>query len=56
VDTFEDFLVIENLIHNLGIEKPWIDYVNYLISHPEVMQINDKFKRNEGYQKSIKNE
>jgi len=53
VDTFEDFQVIEKLIELLGTEKPWMDYVIAMESNPEIKKLNDHFKRNEGYEKSI---
>ena len=53
VDTIEDFQVIEKLIELLGTDKPWMEYVNKLENSPEIMRINAKFQRNEGYQKSI---
>lgn len=56
VDTVEDFQVIEFLITNVGLENNWIDYVNYLMNHKEILEINSKYKRNEGYIKSINND
>ena len=56
VDTIEDFIVIDKLIGQLGPAKPWIDYVNLLIAHPEIQNINEHFSRNEGYEKSINND
>lgn len=54
VDTSEDFKVIEKLIELLGPNKPWLDYVRALQNHPEIQKINSHFSRNEGYEKSIK--
>lgn len=54
VDTLEDFLVIEKLVELLGTEKPWLDYVRALEQHPEIQKLNTQFKRNEGYEKSLK--
>lgn len=54
VDTIEDFLVIERLINLLGIDKTWIEYVNTLNENLDIKMINDKYSRNEGYEKSIK--
>jgi spore coat polysaccharide biosynthesis protein SpsF len=54
VDTEEDFIVIKMLVEALGTDKPWIDYVRYLDAHPEVRSKNSIFKRNEGYEKSLK--
>lgn len=53
VDKLEDFLVIEKLVKELGINKSWKDYVRYLESHNEIQLLNKHFGRNEGYQKSI---
>jgi len=54
VDTQEDFNLIENLITNLGYNKIWQDYVDYLNQNSELLSINSKHERNEGYQKSLK--
>jgi Spore coat polysaccharide biosynthesis protein F, CMP-KDO synthetase homolog len=56
VDTLDDYMVIKALIQALGIDKPWIDYINYLERNPDIRQINDHYKRNEGYSKSILND
>jgi glutamate-1-semialdehyde aminotransferase/spore coat polysaccharide biosynthesis protein SpsF (cytidylyltransferase family) len=53
VDTQEDFDLIRNLISRLGIDKGWLDYVNYLDKNPKLMNINSKYERNEGYKKSL---
>jgi len=54
VDTPKDFILIKKLILSLGADKDWLDYVNYLKKNPELMDINAKYERNEGYQKSLK--
>jgi spore coat polysaccharide biosynthesis protein SpsF (cytidylyltransferase family) len=56
VDTIEDFQVIEKLILLLGIDRPWLEYANLLDQMSDVKEINAKFRRNEGYEKSINNE
>lgn len=56
VDTIEDFQVIETLIELLGTDKMWLEYVNALQEHPEILEINRKFSRNEGYVKSLEND
>jgi spore coat polysaccharide biosynthesis protein SpsF (cytidylyltransferase family) len=56
VDTPEDFEVIKKAIELAGTDKTWIEYVNVLDRHPEIRNINAKYKRNEGYEKSINNE
>jgi spore coat polysaccharide biosynthesis protein SpsF (cytidylyltransferase family) len=54
VDTQEDFDLVENVILHMGLDKGWMDYVNYLNENPEIMKINARYERNEGYQKSLK--
>lgn len=54
VDTQEDFDLIKKIISHLGTKKGWLDYVDYLNKNPELMNINSKYERNEGYQKSLK--
>lgn len=56
VDTIEDFDLIQKLINIIGPDSAWIDYVKVLENSPQLLSINNKFKRNEGYEKSIKNE
>lgn len=56
VDTIEDFQVIEELILNLGYDKPFGEYVEYLDKHMEIKSINQSNKRNEGYSKSLLND
>lgn len=53
IDTADDFTVLSNIIENLGIEKSFVEYINYLHEHPEVRNININISRNEGYLKSI---
>lgn len=54
VDTQEDFSLIESLITSLGFDRSWQDYVVYLKQNSELLSINSKHERNEGYQKSLK--
>lgn len=56
IDEPEDFEVIKFLIDNLGIDKGWKTYIDYLIEHKEIYSINSRFANNEGYAKSIKND
>ena len=56
IDEPEDFEVIKHLIQQLGIEKTWKVYIDYLYAHPEVKQLNSKFYYNESLEKSIKND
>ena len=52
VDEVEDFKLIEIIIQNLGIEKSWMDYTNYIIDN-DLSKINNNIIRNEGYLKSL---
>jgi spore coat polysaccharide biosynthesis protein SpsF len=56
VDETEDFDLIEILIQKLGIDKGWKDYIDYINKNPEILNINSKFSRNEGYQRSLEND
>lgn len=55
VDEVEDFNLIEILIKELGIDKSWMDYTNFIIDN-DLGQINNNIIRNEGYLKSLKND
>ena len=54
VDEPADLEVISTLIKNLGSDRPWQDYVDYLFQHPELAKVNSHYQRNEGYMKSLK--
>ena len=56
VDTDKDFIQIQQLIENLGLDKPWLAYVEFLNLHSEIKMINSEYHRNEGYEKSINND
>ena len=56
IDEPEDFEVIKALIENLGIEKGWKEYIDYLLDHKELYALNSRFANNEGYAKSIAND
>ena len=53
VDEPRDFDLIEHLIQNLGTEKTWLEYTDYIIEH-NLMKLNDGIIRNEGFLKSLK--
>lgn len=55
VDEKKDFELVEILIRNLGTEKSWVDYVNYIESN-NLKKINSDIMRNEGLYKSLKND
>ena len=56
LDTPEDFELLKKVIDENGIGLGWKEYVKYLQQHDEVFALNSKFERNEGYEKSIKND
>ncbi len=56
IDEPEDFEVIKTLIENLGEDKYWKDYIDYLTAHKDLYALNSKFSYNEGYAKSLEND
>jgi spore coat polysaccharide biosynthesis protein SpsF len=55
VDEIRDFELIKKLINDLGIDKTWLEYTNYIIQN-NLTEINDSIIRNEGLLKSLKND
>lgn len=55
VDEAKDFELIKILITEMGTEKTWLAYTNYIIEN-DLGTINDQIIRNEGLLKSIKND
>jgi len=55
VDEVADFEVISKLIIDLGTNRTWKEYTDYIIAH-EMFKINKKHKRGEGYLKSLKSD
>lgn len=53
VDEQKDFELIEILINELGSDKSWIEYTNFIIEH-ELFKINSQIVRNEGLLRSLK--
>lgn len=53
VDEELDFILMEKLINELGMEQDWITYANYIIEQ-DLSSINGNIIRNEGYLKSLK--
>ena len=56
VDTQEDFMVVKELLENVGKEADWIDYIKYLDSNQRVRDLNNSHMRDEGYAKSLLND
>lgn len=53
VDEKRDFDLIEILINELGTDKSWSEYTNYIIEN-DLIKVNDQIIRNEGLLKSLK--
>lgn len=55
VDEKVDFDLISILINNLGSDKSWLEYTNYMLEN-NLFKMNNSILRNEGLLKSIKND
>ena len=55
VDEERDFVLINKIIDELGPNKSWQEYVNYILTG-NLTNINGNIIRNEGYLKSLKND
>lgn len=53
VDELPDLLVVQKLVAELGTDKNWMEYVDFLIQNPAIAALNGHFKCNEGYVKSL---
>ena len=59
LDTYEDFMLISSIYKRLYQEGKIIslnDVLDVLSTHPELLDINARFQRNEGYLKSLSND
>ena len=52
VDESDDFNAMELIVNELGIDKNWKTYTQYIIDNPKKF-LNQQITRNEGYLKSI---
>ena len=55
VDEPNDFELINKIITELGFNKSWLEYTEYIINN-NLVEINGNIIRNEGYLKSLKND
>mgnify|MGYP000335848708 CR=1 FL=1 len=55
VDEPADLEMIRWLVNACGIDKNWMTYTDYMLSHPDKL-VNKDILRNEGYIKSLKKE
>jgi spore coat polysaccharide biosynthesis protein SpsF len=53
VDEHRDFILIEKLINDLGVDENWLTYTEYIIKY-DLNKINANIIRNEGLLKSLK--
>lgn len=53
LDNPEDYVVLKTLIETLGEDKYWKDYIDYLLNHKEIYELNSKFSYNEGYENQL---
>lgn len=53
VDDINDFELIKHLVDHQGVSKSCAEYVDYILSNPKILEINQVSNRNEGYDKSL---
>lgn len=53
VDELRDFILINKVITDLGFDKSWLEYTEYIIKN-KLVEMNGDIIRNEGYVKSLK--
>ncbi|MEQ1664696.1 MAG: hypothetical protein ABL927_04900, partial [Bdellovibrionales bacterium] len=56
IDHPEDLFVLNALVKQLGKSAPYGEYIKALNQNPELAQQNEKYKRLEGYKKSVQDE
>lgn len=56
VDEQRDFDLVNRVINDLGTQKTWKEYAEHIINNADIFEINSGIVRNEGLQKSIKND
>jgi len=55
IDEKDDYKAIERLISNLGAERGWKEYANFIVNNPSLFK-NQVLIRNAGYSKSLLND
>lgn len=53
VDEPRDLELIKKLINEIGINRRWLEYAEFLEMNPHLKMLNQEITRNEGYTKSI---
>lgn len=56
LDEPADLEVISIIVQKLGIDKDWKTYGDFYLSNPDIKSINERIDRNEGYNKSLKDD
>ena len=59
LDNKEDYLLISSIYEKLFTENNYIkmnDVLDYLLNNPDLIKLNTHIKRNEGFEKSLKND
>lgn len=56
VDEIQDYEMMQALIGEMGMDRPWLDYAAFLDKHDEVRSLNSNIIRDAGYLKSLKND
>lgn len=54
VDEPADFEVVKLIIEKLGLDEDWMTYTSFYLSNKDINELNGSSKRNEGYDKSLK--
>lgn len=54
VDEQKDYDLIVKLVEQLGNDKTWLAYTEFIMKYPDLLKINSDIKRNEGFLKSLK--
>jgi spore coat polysaccharide biosynthesis protein SpsF len=53
VDEPQDFEVMKEMIHHLGLDKDWKTYADYYLENEQIYKLNSNIIRNEGYIKTM---
>ena len=54
VDESTDFDVVKLVVENLGLNENWRTYTDFYLLNKEINELNGSYRRNEGYEKSLK--
>jgi spore coat polysaccharide biosynthesis protein SpsF len=53
VDEMSDLELIKNIVSELGTDRTWLEYAEYIEKNKSIKALNETITRNEGYQKSL---